>query len=97
MSKVGELIKQAFMEAIVDTINESSKVGKVHHIQHSNGRSYFIPQEMQKNGKHSGLAFDEGSSGRGASKPKKYSADLKRDWKETPENEIPDYVKTHMK
>lgn len=70
------------------------EIGKVFHQEFAGGqRAYFIPKVLQKNGKHSGVMFDEGGAGRGASKPKNGSTGNSSLWNKTPEEEIPVHVK----
>ena len=78
-------------------VNEGFEMGKVHHMEFKNGeRSHFIPLSTQKNGRHSGLAFDSGAAGRSRKKPVKTSVDPRDDFKLTPDHEIPDHVRNHM-
>ena len=82
-------------------MNESSssfEIGVVHHKSDRDGvRYHFIPKDEQKNGKHSGLGWDEtGAAGRSYKKPTRWSVKHSGEWKVTSHEEIPSHIKKHM-
>jgi hypothetical protein len=78
-------------------IEEGFEIGKVYHIGKDEDRGYFIPTEVQKNGKHKGMQFDRGAAGRSSKKPTTFSYDYDPSWKKTPADEIPAHIKAHLK
>lgn len=78
-------------------VSEGFELGKVYHIGKDEDRGYFIPKEVQKNGKHKGIQFDGGASGRSSKKPTSASYDYHQNWKLTPDSEIPPHIKAHLK
>jgi len=90
--------KDKDMKEEVESFEEGFDVGKLYHIQHKDGeRGYFIPKEKQKNGKYKGLQFDQGAAGRSAKKPTTASYDYHHKWVQTPTDEIPSHISSHIK
>lgn len=88
---------RALSKEEVEAANEGFEIGKVYHIGKEGDRGYFIPKEIQKNGKHKGLQFDGGAAGRSSKKPTTASYEYHQSWKNTPSEEIPDHIKSHLK
>lgn len=80
-----------------EEIFEGFEIGQVYHIGKDENRAYFIPKEVQKNGKHKGMQFDSGAAGRSSKKPTTFSYDYSSSWKKTPAEEIPAHIKAHLK
>lgn len=80
-----------------EEIIEGFEIGQVYHIGKDENKSYFIPKEVQKNGKHKGMQFDSGAAGRSSKKPTTFSYDYSSSWKKTPAEEIPAHIKAHLK
>lgn len=77
------------------------QIGKVHHLEFNDGeRAHFIPREQQKNGRYKGPMWDGGAAGRSAKKPVTKSTDMNNanwnNWKITPDDQIPPYVKAFI-
>jgi hypothetical protein len=90
-------IKKHDKIGIGESLDESFEMGKVYHIEFKDGeRGYFIPQSKQKNGKYSGIQFDQGAAGRSKNKPSKNSYSDDRNWTLTPEKDVPPHIKKHL-